>query len=273
MKNLILILQTTLTLVAIIIVPISQNTVTAQDIETESQMYKKARGDYVFGIQFLGYGDIKEDGTLPMSSHSAHAFYRAENAFAALAEIHPNYANGKALELQILSSLAYDGDIDFVASRPDKDKILPFLLKVANNEYDVNFNYLDERNSEVRKMKQRDVRYGMFFTQKRAALLQAVHMIDPESLDKIKNLQPVHIYNIYREYVEENNEDKGINLMKEYCNKWPNDYIIPNMLFQIYSRKKDFSNEKKYMELTVKRAPPDKKEFYQKVLDKINEEY
>lgn len=271
MKNVILILQATLTLVAIIIVPISQGTVMAQD--TRAEQYQKARGLYVDGIQFLGYGDIKEDGSLPGSSISASSFYRAENKFGALADIDPNYAGGKALELQILSSLALDGDIDFVATRPDKDKILPFLLKVANNGYDVNFNYLDKRNLEVRKMRQRNVRYGIFFTEKRAALLQAIHMINPAGLDKIKNLQPVHIYNIYTEYVEDNNEDKGINLMKEYCNKWPNDYKIPDMLFGIYFEKKDFQNAKKYKALTVQRAPPDKKDFHQEVLDILNEEY
>ena len=181
-----IVLLTGLSIATPIVAPVAQNTVMAQD--TRAEQYQRGRGLYVDGIQFLGYGMIQNDGSLPTKSVSAKSFYQAENIFGALADVDPNYANGRALELQILSSLALDGDIDFVASRPDKDKILPFLLKVANNEYEVNFNYLDDRNSEVKKMKKKDVRYENFYADKRGGLLQAVYLINPNGLNNVKGL-------------------------------------------------------------------------------------
>ncbi len=211
---------------------------------------------YLWGMNSLPEGDSIQDDTadLGILSYSGTNFKMARDLFFSVVMADPNHADGRAVEMYVMSKLALNEDItgtvkDYL-KRSDfkyKTKLKNFLVDILNEERG-EINFLWDQHPKIEQAVKWGKNVEDFDYFRTIELLQTLYEVDKNAFNKVKSNED-DIRGVARILEKESKEKLALKVLDENTGRFPNDPNIPNTKGDIYKKIGNIEQAKKFWKI------------------------
>jgi len=230
---------------------------------------------YLWGMNSLPEGDSIQDDTpdLGVLSYSGTNFKMARDHFFSVVMADPNHAEGRAVEMYVMSKLALNEDItgtvkDYL-KRSDfkhKTKLKNFLVDILNDERG-EINFLWDEHPKIQQAMEWGKNVEDFDHSRTIELLQTLYEVDKNAFYRVDTDED-DIIGVSQRISREGNHHKSIDILNENWDRFPLSANLPWIKGNIFFDMGNINQAKKNWKIAKERTSDFKyKKYFQNLID------